>query len=265
MGAPEPGTFCWIELAADDAAAAKRFYTEMFGWTADDNPIGPGENDIYTIYRLRGKDVAASYSMMQDQRDAGIPSNWLSYVAAASADESAARARELGATIMAEPFDVMEHGRMAVVQDPTGAVFALWQAKSHTGIGVWGEPNALAWNELATHDTAHAKEFYTSLFGWEAKPMNVDKTDYIVFGQASGMVAGMYQITAEMQGMPPCWLPYFMVDDTAAAVEKARGLGAQIHLQPTDVPTVGRLSLLQDPQGAMFYVIKFFPPADVGS
>jgi predicted enzyme related to lactoylglutathione lyase len=265
MGAPTPGTFCWIELAADDAAAAKRFYTAMFGWTATDNAIGPGENDVYTIYDLGGRNVAASYSMMQDQRDAGIPSNWLSYVATENADATAAKAGELGATLMADPFDVMEHGRMAVVQDPTGAVFALWQAKSHTGIGVWGEPNALAWNELATPDAARATEFYTSLFGWEAKPMSVDKTDYTVFGAATGMVGGMYQIRPEMQGMPPCWLPYFMVEDTDAAVDHARALGAQVHLSPMDVPTVGRLSMLQDPQGAMFYVITFFPPVDAGS
>ena len=107
--------------------------------------------------------------------------------------------------------------------------------------------------------------FYSGLFGWEAKPMSVDKTDYIVFHASNGMVAGMYQITAEMQGMPPCWLPYFLVEDTDAAVDHARALGAQVHLPPMDVPTVGRLSMLQDPQGAMFYVITFFPPAGAGS
>lgn len=264
MAAPTPGTFCWIELAADDAAVAKRFYTELFGWSATDNPIGPGPNDIYTIYRLGGRDVAASYSMMPDQRAAGIPSNWLSYIAVESADDAAARARELGATLMSGPFDVMEHGRMAMVQDPAGAVFALWQAKSHAGVGVRGEAGSLGWNELATPDPDGAKAFYTGLFGWTADTQDMGTMHYTVFSGTEGMVGGMYQLTEQMQGMPPSWLPYFSVDDADAAAEKARALGAQVHVQPSDIPNVGRFSLLQDPQGAMFYVIKFLP-RDSGS
>lgn len=263
MGAPTPGTFCWIELAADDAAAAKRFYMEMFGWNATDNPIG--ENEVYTVYDLGGRKVAASYAMMQDQRDAGMPSNWLSYVATGDVDASAARARELGGTLPCDPFDVGEHGRMATVQDPTSAVFALWQAKNHNGIEVWGEANAMCWSELATSDAARATGFYSGLFGWEAAPMSEDKSGYMIFHGSNGMVAGMYQITPDMEGMPPCWLPYFLVDDPDAAAEKARGLGATIHMEPSDIPGVGRISMLQDPQGATFYVIRYDMPADAES
>ena len=253
-----PGTFSWIELSADDAAAAKRFYTGLFGWTATDNKIGPGDNDIYTIYRLDGQDVGASYAMMQDQRDGGIPTNWMSYIAVENADETAARAKELGATLMVEPFDVMELGRMAVVQDPTGAVFSIWQAKNHTGVGVKGEANSLGWNELATTDTARAKEFYSGLFGWQGDTQNMGM-EYTVFNGPTGMVGGMYGITGQMQGMPPCWLPYFVVEDTDAAAEKARSLGATVMVGPDDIPTVGRFAMIKDPQGAMFYVIKFLP------
>jgi len=252
-----PGTFCWIELAADDAAAAKRFYTSLFGWTARDTPIS--DDEVYTIYELGGESVGASYPMMADQRAAGVPSNWLSYVAVESADATAAKARELGATLLAEPFDVMEHGRMAVVRDPTGAVFALWQPKNHPGVGLRGATNSLAWNELATPDSARAKEFYTGLFGWTGKTLNLG-APYTEFSGPSGLVGGMYQITEQMQGMPPCWLPYFNVDDVAAATETARSLGATIFVEPTDVPSVGVFSLIQDPQGAMFYVIKLHPP-----
>src|SRR6476620_2983137 len=110
-----PGTFCWLELAAHDTGAARRFYTELFGWTPVDTKYGPGDEDIYTIYRLDGQDAAASYGMMGDQRSAGIPSNWLSYIAVEDVDASAARARELGGTVVGGPMDVMEHGRMAVV------------------------------------------------------------------------------------------------------------------------------------------------------
>lgn len=251
------GTFCWIELAASDAEVAKRFYTELFGWTASDTPISDGE--VYTIYRLDGEDAAASYSMMADQRAAGIPSNWMSYVAVDDADATAARARELGGTLLTEPFDVMEHGRMAVVQDPTGAVFALWQAKDHAGVGIKGATDSLAWNELATPDVERAKAFYSALFGWEARREN-PAMDYTVFFGPEGMVGGMYQITEQMQGMPPCWLPYFNADDVDAAAEKARSLGATFLMEPTDIPMVGRIAFVKDPQGAMFYLLKLLPP-----
>jgi hypothetical protein len=253
-----PGTFAWIELAASDAAAAKDFYTAFFGWTASDTPIS--DDEVYTIYRLDGEDAAASYAMMADQRAAGVPSNWMSYIAVENADATAARAGELGATVMAGPFDVMEHGRMAVLQDPTGAVFALWQAKQHAGLGVRGTTNSLAWNELATSDAARAKEFYTRLFGWEAKQENTGM-DYTVFHGPQGRVGGMYQITEQMQGMPPCWLPYFNADDVDAAAEKARSLGATVLMGPADLPGVGRFAFIQDPQGAMFYLIRLLPPA----
>jgi len=252
-----PGTFSWIELAAHDADAAKRFYTEMFGWEASDNPIS--DNEVYTIYRLGGQDAGASYSMMQDQKAMGMPSNWTSYVAVEDADATAARARELGGTVMAGPFDVMEHGRMAVIQDPTGAVFAIWQAKNHAGVGVKGEANSLGWNELATTDTARAKEFYSGLFGWRENTQNMGGMDYTVFDGSTGMVGGMYGITEQMQGMPPCWLPYFVVEDADAAAEKARSLGATVMVGPDDIPTVGRFAMIRDPQGAMFYIIKFLP------
>ena len=251
-----PGTFSWIELAATDADAARRFYTEMFGWEATDTPIS--DDEVYTIYRIGGQDVGASYAMMQDQREMGMPSNWVSYVAVEDADATAARARELGGTVMAEPFDVMEHGRMAVIQDPTGAVFAIWQARNHPGVGVKGEAGSLGWNELATTDTGRAKDFYSGLFGWQGDTQNMG-IEYTVFNGPTGMIGGMYGITAEMQGMPPCWLPYFVVEDADAAAEKARSLGATVMVGPDDIPTVGRFAMIQDPQGAMFYVIKFLP------
>jgi predicted enzyme related to lactoylglutathione lyase len=123
----EPGTFCWVELATSDGAAAKTFYS-LFGWTADDTPGGGG---VYTTLRKNGKAAAALYEPGPEQK--GIPPHWSSYVYVENADDAAAQAKELGGTVMMGPFDVMEHGRMAVVADPTGAVFSLWQARSHIG------------------------------------------------------------------------------------------------------------------------------------
>jgi len=255
-----PGNFCWIDLGAHDAEAAKRFYTALFGWTSDDSQYGPAEGDVYTTYKLDGRAVAASYPMDADQKAMGIPSAWLSYVAVESADASAARAKELGASILAEPFDVMEHGRMAMVQDPTGALFALWQAGKHPGFGVRGDPGSLGWNELATNDVARAREFYTALFGWRAEVMNVGM-EYTVFNGDTGPLAGAFALTPEMEGMPVCWLPYFGVEDADATAGKATSLGATVLKEPADIPGIGRFALIRDPQGAMFYIMRFDPPA----
>jgi predicted enzyme related to lactoylglutathione lyase len=254
-----PGHFCWIDLGAHDAAAAKRFYTALFGWTAVDSQYGPTAGDVYTTYQLGGRAVAASYAMDPEQKAMGMPTSWLSYVAVADADASAARAKELGASIVAEPFDVMEVGRMALVQDPTGALFALWQAGTHPGFGVRGEPGSLGWNELATNGVAKARDFYTALFGWRTDVMNVGM-EYTVFLDDQGPLAGAFGLTPEMEGMPTCWLPYFAVEDADASAAKAASLGGTVLKEPADIPGIGRFSLVRDSQGAMFYVMRFDPP-----
>lgn len=251
----EPGTFCWIELAADDAAAAKRFYAGLFGWTPEDSKYGEGEADVYTTYNLHGRKAAASYGMDAGQRQMGIPSHWLPYVCVERADDAAARVRELGGTVLAGPFDVMEHGRMAMVQDPGGAAFALWEPKRHPGVGVYGETGALGWTELATNDPDAARAFYGALFGWTAAEEDVGMP-YTIFSRDGQMVGGMYRLTPEMAGMPPSWSPYFVVDDADASADRARELGAEILLPPTDIPGTGRFALIRDPQGAMFNLIR---------
>ncbi|HEX8691161.1 MAG TPA: VOC family protein [Longimicrobium sp.] len=249
-----PGTFCWVDLSAHDAAAAKRFYPALLGWSVNDMKYGEAEHEVYTMYEVDGRQVAASAAMGEDQKGMGVPPFWLSYVAVENADETAARAAELGGTVMAGPFDVLDAGRMAIVQDPTGAVFALWQAGRHQGAGLLGQPGALCWNELGTADPARARDFYTSLFGWGAQEMET-VAPYTMFAQGEQMVGGMYQLSPDMQ-MPPCWLPYFAVDDADATAERVRELGGQVLMGPEDIPGIGRFVLIQDPQGAFFYVIK---------
>jgi len=138
-----PGAFCWIELATSDQKAAKDFYCSLFGWSASDMPMGPG--DFYTMFKLDGRDSGAAYTLRPDQRAQGVPPHWMIYIAVESADQTAARAAELGAKVFAPPFDVYDAGRMAVLQDPTGAVFSIWQPKKNTGIGIAGVHGALCW------------------------------------------------------------------------------------------------------------------------
>jgi uncharacterized protein len=240
----DPGTFCWIELATSSRREAQQFYTSLFGWNAREVPIG--EDEPYVMLEKNGKNVGALYQNTQ------APPNWLSYVTVDSADDTAKTARDLGANLIQEPFDVMEHGRMAVVQDPQGAVFALWQPIGHQGVGVRDEANTLCWNELMTTDIEAARKFYGSLFSWQLK-VSPGYTEAHVGDQAVG---GLMQIAPEMQGMPSNWKPYFMVDDVDATVQKAQSLGVKEMFGPMDIEGVGRFAILNDPQGAAFAVIK---------
>jgi len=249
-----PGTFCWPELATSDQSGAKAFYSTLFGWESTDNPMGDGAS--YTMLSLQGRNLGALYTMGPEERGQGIPPHWNSYVSVESADRSAAKAKTLGGTVLLEPFDVMEHGRMAVLQDPTGATFCLWEPKQHSGAGVLDEVGALCWTELMTRDASKAQAFYTGLFGWEAEAKPMGPMTYTIFLNGDRQAGGMMQITKEMGPLPPHWMIYFSVGDCDGTVAKAGTLGAKTIMPPRDIPNVGRFAILMDPQGAAFSVIK---------
>ena len=252
---PKPGSFCWVELGTSDNEAAKNFYTQLFGWEADDHPMGP--DGVYTILKLEGKDVGGLYKLTPDMVGQGVPPNWMSYVATANADETTEKAKAAGATIMNGPFDVSTLGRMSVIKDPTGAVFSIWQSKENKGSAAWGVANAPVWNELGTNDTQKAGEFYSNVFGWTKQMFpGPGPMEYTVFNNDDKGVGGMYQITPEMGPIPPHWLVYFAVEDCDAAVQKASGLGANVIKPAEDIPGVGRFAILKDPQGAVFALLK---------
>jgi predicted enzyme related to lactoylglutathione lyase len=240
----EPGMFCWIELATNDAAAAKTFYTSLFGWTANDMPISDGS--VYTMLQVDGHDLGALY---ENKEHAPV---WNSYVNVTGVDESSKKAQELGANVIAPPFDVMDVGRMAVIADPQGASLCLWQAGKHIGATIRGELNTLCWNELMTSDVDAARDFYSGLFGWNLKP----SPEYTEINLGSVGIGGMMQLRPEMQGMPTAWNPYFAVEDCDATAEKVKSLGGRVYMPPSDIPDVGRFAVLADPQGAMFNIIK---------
>lgn len=250
---PKPGSFCWIELGTTDNDAAKNFYTQLFDWEYQDHPMGP--DGTYTMLLLDGKDVGGLYKLTADMLSAGVPPHWMSYIATDNADETTEKAKAAGATVMNGPFDVSTLGRMAVLQDPTGAVFSIWQAKDNKGTAVSGVPNSPVWNELGTNDTQKAGDFYANVFGW-TKQMFPGPMEYTVFNNGDKGVGGMYQITPEMGPIPPNWLVYIAVDDCDAKVQKATELGASVIRPAEDIPGVGRFAILADPQGAAFALLK---------
>jgi predicted enzyme related to lactoylglutathione lyase len=155
-----------------------------------------------------------------------------------------------------DPFDVLDVGRMAMVQDPTGAVVALWEPRRHAGAGLTGEPNAICWNELATTDTGRAGAFYTSLFGWSTETQPIGSGTYTMFTDAGVPRAGMMAIPTELGPVSPHWKIYFAVSDCEGQTTLAQSLGGTVRFPPTDAAGVGRYSVLADPQGAVFAVIQ---------
>lgn len=245
-----PGSFCWAEMGTKDVPAAKKFYGELLGWSFDDVPMGPGA--VYTMAKVKGLDVCAMYTQQAEQKD--VPPNWATYVAVENVDAAVKKATDLGAKVIAPAFDVMESGRMAVLQDPTGAFVSLWQGKKHLGASLVGEPSAMCWNELWTRDTDAATKFYSGLFGWKTKVGDNDPMQYIHLQLGTQDIGGMMKMTPDMGHAPPNWLVYFAVADVKASAAKATAMGAKTFVPPMHIPGTGTFSVIGDPQGAVFAI-----------
>ena len=162
-----PGTPNWVDLQTTDQAAAKSFYASLFGWTYEDMPMDEEGGSVYTMARLKGRDVGA-IAPLGDMAAAGVPPHWNTYVSVSDVDATTALVAPAGGTVMMPPFDVLDAGRMAVIADPTGAVLNLWQAKNHVGAAIVNEANSWSWNELLTPDLSKATAFYNKVLGWTA-------------------------------------------------------------------------------------------------
>ncbi len=249
-----PGTPSWIDLSSPDLGASIAFYGALFGWEAWETGTVE-ETGGYRMFGLRDQTVAGLGPIMNE----GQPPAWSTYVTVEDASATADKVRAAGGRVLVEPMDVMAAGRMAVFMDPEGAAFSIWQPGESIGAGIVNEPGTLAWNELSTRDVDGAERFYGEVFGWgaETSPMPgpngpVDYTGWQVGGKAVGGALPMPEgVPAEV---PPFWLVYFAVEDTDAAVAKAKELGASVVMEPVDIPA-GRFAVVVDPQGAVFGVI----------
>jgi predicted enzyme related to lactoylglutathione lyase len=252
-----PGTFCWVDLFTTDTAAARKFYGTLFHWQANDM----GGN--YSMMKLNDKMAGGITELPAELRQNRVPPHWLSYVQVTDAEQIAQKAASLGGTVLRPVADMGGFGRMAVLRDPAGAAFALWQPANPKSDAIYNVPGALCWNELLTTDTAVATKFYTGLFGWTTKEMALHNapngaknyTTFEVNGRGNGGMLALPEDVKQM-GVPSHWLPYFTVADTDNTVVRAKELGAQVHVPPTDIPGVGRFAVLADPQGAGFCILK---------
>lgn len=254
----EAGTFCWVNMSTTDVDAAKRFYAALLGWAFDDRPTDGG---TFSMARRYDANVAALYPRDERERAHGPPSHWNNYISVDDADRCAARARELGGTILDDPFDVTDAGRTAVIADPTGAVFWVWQPRNHIGAGRVNDPGCFVWNELSTNDPGRAAEFYSGLFGWRFEQNEADGAPpyrEIRHAPAAGGRNGGLRALSEREtgaGVPPNWMPYFAVDSAASATERATAAGGSILHGPA-AAGAGIIAILKEPTGAVFGVFE---------
>jgi uncharacterized protein len=239
------GTFSWVDLQTDDLDGAKRFYAALLGWSYNDIPIGDGS--VYAMAQVQGHNVAG----LGERQDESIPPHWNCYVTVDDVDASAARAAELGATILAPPFDVFDAGRMSAFADPQGAVLSVWQAKESIGAGLVNVVGALTWNDLVTPDVEASSAFYSALFGWEIAEVPGSDGQYWSITNGGRLNGGLLPI---IEGGHPAWNLYFACEDVDAALAKANELGGETFMGPMDVPNGSRFAILRDPSGAFFSV-----------
>lgn len=239
----EPGTFSWVDLGTDDPEAAKAFYVGLFGWQTQDVPMGAA--GPYSMCLLGDGVVAAVYGR---EREQGPPA-WLSYVTVADADATVAASRAAGALSAQDAFDVFDAGRMAVVQDPTGAHFAVWQAGTSIGATLVNVPGALCLNQLNSSDPERAAAFYTDVFGWRIEQVGTEPATYWGIWNGKGLNGGMMALPPDAPASH--WLHYFATDDIDATAARAGVLGGRVLVPPVAVPG-GRIAVVMDPTGATF-------------
>ncbi len=251
------GTPSWVDLSTTDQDAAKEFYSKIFGWEYQDNPMGDGQ--VYSMAQVDGSAASAIFTQMSEEADNNVPPHWNVYITVDDIEATAAKVPDLGGTVVAGPFDVFEAGRMIVAQDPSGAFISFWQAKQHVGAEVRDEHGAISWAEMMTTDQDAAGSFFTELLGVGLDKDSMptpDDSQYYMLMTENGPVAGIMPLPPNLieMGVPPCWTVYFAVDDVDSAIESTTSMGGERIMGPMPIPDVGRIAILRDPQGAVFGV-----------
>lgn len=245
------GLFSWVDASSTDQAKAKDFYVAVLGWEAQDMPIDDTQH--YTMFFAHGASVAGLGQMSEEMKAGGVPSHWNNYIAVDDVDALMPKVTELNGKIIAPPFDVMSSGRMAVIQDPSGGMVALWQAKNHKGAGLVNYYGAVCWNELNTRDAEAAKAFYAGLLGWTYQdgPM----PNYHLIMNNGRMNGGIMEMDDSFGEMPPSWSAYISVQDLVATVEKVKANGGTVAVGPME-SSAGQFAVIADPTGAHISLIQ---------
>lgn len=250
MDAMPEGAPCWVDAMLPDVEAGKRFYGELFGWTFRGDP--------YVVAHRDGRRVAGLVS----KGDGRMPTVWSVYFAAPDIAALVAAVRDAGGQVITPPFPVGRAGARAVVTDPEGAVFCLWQGGLHLGFERQQQPGTFCWAEVYTRDKALVDPFYEEVFGYGTTDLEDAGADFRAWSPAGTepgvdtAIGGRSVVSGDFPAeMPAHFLVYFNVDDCDATVETAVRLGGRIQVPPFEIP-YGRMAVIHDNQGATFAVLQ---------
>lgn len=252
------GEPCWVELGTQDWNSAKHFYCRLFGWQAEDIPMPEG---AYTMLQQAHEDIGAMYQLPAELQQQGVPSHWAVYFAVDDINACIEAVSSAGGQLLMGPHEVGSAGKMALFTDPEGAHFSVWQGVEHPGAGRKWEANTLCWVELACRQSELAKTFYPKVFNWQMRrsenAADFEYTEWLLNGESCDEgIGGMLEMTELWGDVPPHWMIYFSVDDCDVMASRAAELGGKVCVPPTDIPNVGRFAVINDPQGAVFSIIR---------
>lgn len=254
-----PGTFCWIDFATPDPDKAKVFYQKIFNWKYHDSPMPDGGN--YTIISTAdGDGVGGLFQMPDEMIMADVPPHINNYIAVVNADEFVETAKDLGAAVKMEPYDVFDYGRMAILTDPTGAAFSLWQSKSNDDECTMASREThgmYCWQELMTADVDQAAKFYQQLFGWNYTTMQVDNVDYTLIKVQGCDIGGMMMLPSDMKHTPSHWNTYFTVTNVDETIKAIQNNGGDVIMGPQDIPETGRFAMCRAPDHTIFCPFQY--------
>ena len=249
------GSFNWVNLSTTDPRAAEDFYYEIFGWEPQDRPTGP--NSTYTMMYLGDKAAAALSGMDPKMRELGVPPHWLCCIAVDSCDAVARKVEACGGRVAGGPIDASDLGRIAICSDPTGAHFALWEGRRLLGAAVVHQSGAMSWHELVSNNPMTSRTFFENVFDWVAQPQQMGPIDYTFFSLNGVRVAGMSAMPGNFPNIPSYWMVYFSVDDCEQSTQHVRERGGRILAWPMRLSGLGRFSVVEDPQHAIFGIISY--------
>lgn len=245
-----PGTPCWVDLSVPDLPKAVAFYSSVLGWTMVDSGAEYGN---YHIAHVDGRAAAGVGPLMQE----GQPSFWTVYIASDNADATAKMITGHGGSLLFEPMDIPDNGRMVIAADPAGAVFGVWQSLGMHGAGVYNEAGGLSWEDARLTDVEAGRRFYSDVFGYTYEPIEGAPEDYATFHSGGPPLGGIGGMMGAPEGTPSHWLAYFGVADTDVAVAAVERGGGTV-VAPAETMPYGRMATVTDPFGALFAVIQ--PP-----
>jgi predicted enzyme related to lactoylglutathione lyase len=241
----------WVDLSSSDPAAAREYYSKLFGWKVEVN--SDPQYGGYALAKIGDKDVAG----ISPKQSPEAPDAWMVYIGTSDAEGLAKKVEAAGGKVIAPPFDVGDQGRMAIFQDPSGAFISAWQPANMSGFQT-NAPNTFGWAELNARGIDKAIPFYKQVFGWTAKQseMGEGNPPYTEFQDGGQSIAGGMEMNSMVPAqVPSYWMVYFGVDDVDGSFKKATQAGGKELLAPQDFPG-GRFAIVSDPQGAAFGLLK---------